>query len=173
MRSRTLPLSTGCGWSKTRRTRFRPPGGRAPTRRGSSAAAQTAAVSCFSFYANKTITTGEGGMAVTDDAIWPTRMRLMSLHGLSHDAWGRYTGGRQLGLPDHRARLQIQPDRHRRRDRHPSAGAGRRDAARSARAGARISRAAGRRGRNRTAGGRRQPHPRLAPVSDSAACSSA
>jgi dTDP-4-amino-4,6-dideoxygalactose transaminase len=54
---------------------------------------RTAAVSCFSFYANKTITTGEGGMAVTDDRALADRMRLMSLHGLSHDAWGRYSGG--------------------------------------------------------------------------------
>ena len=53
----------------------------------------TAAVSCFSFYANKTITTGEGGMAVTNDAGVADRMRLMSLHGLSHDAWDRYSGG--------------------------------------------------------------------------------
>jgi dTDP-4-amino-4,6-dideoxygalactose transaminase len=53
----------------------------------------TATVSCFSFYANKTITTGEGGMAVTGDAELADRMRLMSLHGLSHDAWGRYSGG--------------------------------------------------------------------------------
>jgi perosamine synthetase len=51
-------------------------------------------VTCFSFYANKTITTGEGGMATTDDAALADQMRLMSLHGLSHDAWGRYTGGR-------------------------------------------------------------------------------
>jgi perosamine synthetase len=51
----------------------------------------TASVTCFSFYANKTVTTGEGGMAVTDDAELAGRIRLMSLHGLSHDAWGRYT----------------------------------------------------------------------------------
>ena len=54
---------------------------------------ETADVTCFSFYANKTITTGEGGMAVTGDADVAARMRLMSLHGLSHDAWGRYSGG--------------------------------------------------------------------------------
>ncbi len=53
----------------------------------------TSAVACFSFYANKTITTGEGGMAVTDDPALAERMRLMSLHGLSKDAWGRYAGG--------------------------------------------------------------------------------
>jgi perosamine synthetase len=53
----------------------------------------TAAVTCFSFYANKTITTGEGGMAVTADETLANRMRQMSLHGLSHDAWKRYSGG--------------------------------------------------------------------------------
>jgi len=54
----------------------------------------TADISCFSFYANKTITTGEGGMAVTARADLAERMRLMSLHGLSQDAWERYSGGR-------------------------------------------------------------------------------
>jgi perosamine synthetase len=54
---------------------------------------QTATISCFSFYANKTITTGEGGMAVTQDSGLAEHMRSMSLHGLSHDAWGRYSGG--------------------------------------------------------------------------------
>jgi perosamine synthetase len=53
---------------------------------------KTAAVSCFSFYANKTITTGEGGMAVTADPELAARMRLLALHGLSHDAWDRYSG---------------------------------------------------------------------------------
>ncbi len=52
----------------------------------------SAAVSCFSFYANKTITTGEGGMAVTDDDELAKRIRLLSLHGLSADAWGRFSG---------------------------------------------------------------------------------
>lgn len=49
------------------------------------------AATCFSFYANKTITTGEGGMLVTGDEELATRARSLSLHGLSHDAWGRYT----------------------------------------------------------------------------------
>ncbi len=65
------------------------PSGAAPWQR---CGQHTAAVSCFSFYANKTITTGEGGMAVTDDAQTAESMRLLSLHGLSQDAWGRYTG---------------------------------------------------------------------------------
>jgi perosamine synthetase len=50
-----------------------------------------AAVSCFSFYANKTITTGEGGMACTDSQEVADRMRTMALHGISRDAWKRYT----------------------------------------------------------------------------------
>lgn len=52
----------------------------------------TALVTCFSFYANKTITTGEGGMAVTNNKALAEKIRLMSLHGLSHDAWGRFSG---------------------------------------------------------------------------------
>lgn len=50
-----------------------------------------AEICCFSFYANKTITTGEGGMACTDFADHADRMRIMSLHGISRDAWKRYT----------------------------------------------------------------------------------
>lgn len=49
---------------------------------------------CFSFYATKTITTGEGGMLVTPDEGIAERARSMSLHGLSRAAWNRYeTGG--------------------------------------------------------------------------------
>jgi dTDP-4-amino-4,6-dideoxygalactose transaminase len=48
-------------------------------------------ITCFSFYATKTITTGEGGMATTDNSEYAERMRMMSLHGISHDAWKRYT----------------------------------------------------------------------------------
>lgn len=54
-----------------------------------------AEVACFSFYANKPITTGEGGMACTDNAAYAERMRMMSLHGISRDAWKRYTVGGQ------------------------------------------------------------------------------
>jgi dTDP-4-amino-4,6-dideoxygalactose transaminase len=62
--------------------------GEAPWR----AAGTCADITCFSFYANKCITTGgEGGMAVTDDDDYAARMRLMSLHGLSKDAWKRFT----------------------------------------------------------------------------------
>jgi perosamine synthetase len=46
---------------------------------------------CFSFYATKNITTGEGGMLTTDNAEYAARARMMSLHGLSRDAWNRYS----------------------------------------------------------------------------------
>lgn len=46
---------------------------------------------CFSFYATKTITTGEGGMICTDNDAWAERCRIMALHGISKDAWKRYT----------------------------------------------------------------------------------
>jgi perosamine synthetase len=48
-------------------------------------------VTCFSFYATKNVTTGEGGMVVTDRDDIAERMRLMHLHGMSKDAWKRYT----------------------------------------------------------------------------------
>ena len=46
---------------------------------------------CFSFYATKTLTTGEGGMLCTERADWADRCRIMSLHGISRDAWKRYS----------------------------------------------------------------------------------
>jgi len=46
---------------------------------------------CFSFYATKTLATGEGGMIATDDDALAERCRVMSLHGISRDAWKRYT----------------------------------------------------------------------------------
>ncbi len=48
-------------------------------------------VTVFSFYANKTITTGEGGMIVTRDAALAKRMKVMRLHGMSRDAFDRFT----------------------------------------------------------------------------------
>ncbi len=46
---------------------------------------------CFSFYATKTLTTGEGGMICTQDEDLADRCRIMALHGISRDAWKRYT----------------------------------------------------------------------------------
>jgi dTDP-4-amino-4,6-dideoxygalactose transaminase len=45
----------------------------------------------FSFYANKTMTTGEGGMVVTRDPALAARMKVMRLHGMSRDAFDRFT----------------------------------------------------------------------------------
>jgi dTDP-4-amino-4,6-dideoxygalactose transaminase len=49
-------------------------------------------ISCFSFYATKSLTTGEGGMATTENDEWADNMRVSRLHGMSKDAWKRYTG---------------------------------------------------------------------------------
>ncbi|KQM63544.1 MULTISPECIES: DegT/DnrJ/EryC1/StrS family aminotransferase [unclassified Sphingomonas] len=47
-------------------------------------------ITVFSFYANKTMTTGEGGMVVTRDAGLAERMRVMRLHGINRDAFDRF-----------------------------------------------------------------------------------
>jgi len=49
------------------------------------------AATVFSFYANKTITTGEGGMLVTRDAALAARAKVMRLHGMNRDAFDRFT----------------------------------------------------------------------------------
>lgn len=45
----------------------------------------------FSFYATKTITTGEGGMIVTNNSSAAKRMSVMRLHGIDREVWDRYT----------------------------------------------------------------------------------
>jgi dTDP-4-amino-4,6-dideoxygalactose transaminase len=47
-------------------------------------------MACFSFYANKNMTTAEGGMLTTSDTELASRVRVLSLHGISKDAWKRY-----------------------------------------------------------------------------------
>jgi dTDP-4-amino-4,6-dideoxygalactose transaminase len=51
-------------------------------------------VTCFSFYANKTITTGEGGMLTTNDAAIARRARTMRLHGIDRVVWDRFTSNK-------------------------------------------------------------------------------
>ncbi len=51
-------------------------------------------VSVFSFYATKTIATGEGGMVTTEDEQLAERIKLMRLHGISRDVWDRYTSSK-------------------------------------------------------------------------------
>lgn len=53
----------------------------------------TADFTCFSFYATKNLTTGEGGMVTTADATAAAFIRTASLHGMSRDAWLRYAPG--------------------------------------------------------------------------------
>jgi dTDP-4-amino-4,6-dideoxygalactose transaminase len=48
-------------------------------------------VTAFSFYATKNITTGEGGMLTTADDSFAERLRTRRLHGMSRDAWRRYS----------------------------------------------------------------------------------
>lgn len=47
-------------------------------------------ITCFSFYANKTITTGEGGMLVTSNEEIFKRVKVMRLHGINRDVWDRF-----------------------------------------------------------------------------------
>ena len=47
-------------------------------------------MTCFSFYATKNITCGEGGALTTNRADWADRISMMALHGISRDAWKRY-----------------------------------------------------------------------------------
>jgi len=49
-------------------------------------------LTAFSFYATKTLTTGEGGMLTTDCESMAERAQVMRLHGISRDAWNRYSG---------------------------------------------------------------------------------
>jgi perosamine synthetase len=49
-------------------------------------------LACFSFYATKTICTGEGGMVTAANPEYAESVRMMSLHGISKDAWKRYSG---------------------------------------------------------------------------------
>ena len=51
-------------------------------------------IGVFSFYATKTITTGEGGMVATDNDDLAKRMTQMRLHGMNRDAWDRYTSSK-------------------------------------------------------------------------------
>lgn len=48
-------------------------------------------LTAFSFYATKTLTTGEGGMITTEDAECAKRLQVMRLHGIARDAWKRYS----------------------------------------------------------------------------------
>ena len=61
------------------------------TYKGALIGQMASAAAVFSFYANKTMTTGEGGMVVTRDERLAARMKVMRLHGISRDAFDRFT----------------------------------------------------------------------------------
>jgi len=48
-------------------------------------------MTCFSFYATKTLATGEGGTVTTENDEWAERIKILRLRGISKDAWKRYT----------------------------------------------------------------------------------
>jgi dTDP-4-amino-4,6-dideoxygalactose transaminase len=48
-------------------------------------------MSVFSFYVTKNMTTAEGGMLTTENPVWADTVRVKRLHGISHDAWKRYS----------------------------------------------------------------------------------
>jgi dTDP-4-amino-4,6-dideoxygalactose transaminase len=48
-------------------------------------------LTCFSFYATKNMTTAEGGMITTDDGELARKIKILGLHGLSADAWSRFS----------------------------------------------------------------------------------
>jgi len=48
-------------------------------------------MTCFSFYATKTLTTGEGGMVTTKNGEWAEKIKILCLHGISKNAWKRYS----------------------------------------------------------------------------------
>lgn len=79
-RARGIPLIEDAAHSLTARI------GQAPV-------GTQADITCFSFYATKGVTAGEGGMAVTAREEWADRIRRLCLHGLSDAAWSRYDQG--------------------------------------------------------------------------------
>ena len=48
-------------------------------------------LTCFSFYVTKNMTTVEGGMIATDNEEWADRIKIYALHGMSKDAWSRFS----------------------------------------------------------------------------------
>lgn len=61
------------------------------TRYGDRPVSAYADVTCYSFYVTKNLTTVEGGMVATDRREWADRIKVRGLHGLSADAWSRYS----------------------------------------------------------------------------------
>ncbi len=62
---------------------------------------------CFSFYANKVLSTGDGGAIAVDDAVLAARLRSLRLQGQSTDAWQRYANPTSALMPPHIAELGL------------------------------------------------------------------
>ena len=69
---------------------------------------------CFSFYVTKSVTTADGGLLVARDPRLADRLRRLTLHGMSADAWQPLRRRRVRALRGRRAGLQVQPHRLRR-----------------------------------------------------------
>ncbi len=76
-------------------------------------------LACYSFYATKNVTTGEGGMVATDRDDWADRLRVLALHGLDHSAYDRFSAdgkalydleepGYKFNMPDTAAALGVE-----------------------------------------------------------------
>jgi dTDP-4-amino-4,6-dideoxygalactose transaminase len=65
--------------------------GGSPIGSGNTGAGQYSDAVAFSFYATKNLTTGEGGMVTTHNADLAAKMKILCLHGISADAWNRYS----------------------------------------------------------------------------------
>ena len=120
-RARASPPSTDSGSSRTRRTPFRRRGGPPRTLPGSAAASGPRRSAASRSMRTRRSRPAKAAWRRPTTPSSPARMRLMSLHGLSHDAWGRYSGGGKWDYRILAPGLQVQPDRRRRRDRHPPA----------------------------------------------------
>jgi dTDP-4-amino-4,6-dideoxygalactose transaminase len=61
------------------------------TRYNGKNAGQLGDLTCFSFYITKNLTTVEGGMIATANKAWADRIKILALHGMSQDAWARFS----------------------------------------------------------------------------------
>lgn len=62
-----------------------------PARDGDTMVGNQGDITCFSFYANKTLTTGEGGMVTTNNPDYVRRIKVMRTHGIDRDSFARFT----------------------------------------------------------------------------------
>ena len=76
---------------------------------------------CFSFYVTKNVVTGEGGMVLASREEDAARIKTLALHGMSKDAWKRFSRRGLQALLRDRVRLQVQHDRPAGGARHPPA----------------------------------------------------